>query len=54
VEYPYGMAQTRFIEALTRHQPALGVFYHAKVARHEDARKVLQDNLFSPALRTAL
>jgi len=34
--------ETRFIEALTRHQPALEAFCHAKVARHEDAREVLQ------------
>lgn len=46
MEYPYDMAhrfdETRFIEALTRHQPALEAFCHAKVARHEDAREVLQ------------
>ena len=42
MEFPYDMAQTRFIEALTRHQPALEAFCHAKVARHEDAREVLQ------------
>jgi len=34
--------ETRFIEALTRHQPALEAFCHAQVARREDAREVLQ------------
>lgn len=34
--------ETRFIEALTRHQPALEAFCHANVARREDAREVLQ------------
>lgn len=34
--------ETRFIEALTKHQPALEAFCHANVARHEDAREVLQ------------
>ena len=48
MEYPYDMAQTRFIEALTRHQPALGAFFCARVARQEDAREVLQDNPFLP------
>lgn len=34
--------QTRFIEALTRHQPALEAFCHANLANREDARDVLQ------------
>lgn len=34
--------ETRFIEALTRHQPALEAFCLAQVARREDAREVLQ------------
>ncbi|CAN5877309.1 sigma-70 family RNA polymerase sigma factor [soil metagenome] len=34
--------QTRFIEALTRHQPALEAFCHANLANREDAREVLQ------------
>ncbi|MBX7211678.1 MAG: sigma-70 family RNA polymerase sigma factor [Verrucomicrobiaceae bacterium] len=34
--------QTRFIEELTWHQPALEAFCHANVARREDAREVLQ------------
>ncbi|HRX56506.1 MAG: sigma-70 family RNA polymerase sigma factor [Verrucomicrobiales bacterium] len=34
--------ETRFIEALTRHQPALEAFCHALVARREDAREILQ------------
>lgn len=33
---------TRFIEALTRHQPALEAFCHASLANREDAREVLQ------------
>ena len=33
---------TRFIEALTRHQPALEAFCHANLAHREDAREVLQ------------
>jgi RNA polymerase sigma-70 factor (ECF subfamily) len=33
---------TRFIEALTRHQPALEAFCHANLANREDAREVLQ------------
>ena len=32
----------RFIEALTRHQPALEAFCHANLANREDAREVLQ------------
>ncbi|MFZ4766349.1 MAG: sigma factor [Roseimicrobium sp.] len=34
--------ETRFIEELTRHQPALEAFCHAHVARREDAQEVLQ------------
>jgi RNA polymerase sigma-70 factor, ECF subfamily len=34
--------ETRFIEALTRHQPALEAFCHANLANREDAREVLQ------------
>ena len=33
---------TRFIEALTRHQPALEAFCHANLANREDAREVSQ------------
>ena len=33
---------TRFIEALTRHQPALEAFCHANLANREDAGEVLQ------------
>jgi RNA polymerase sigma-70 factor, ECF subfamily len=33
---------TGFIEALTRHQPALEAFCHANLANREDAREVLQ------------
>lgn len=38
----HGFDETRFIEELTRHQPALEAFCHATVARREDAREVLQ------------
>jgi RNA polymerase sigma-70 factor (ECF subfamily) len=34
--------ETRFIEALTHHQPALEAFCHANLANREDAREVLQ------------
>ena len=34
--------QTYFIEALTRHQPALEAFCHANLASRDDAREVLQ------------
>ena len=34
--------ETRFIQALTRHQPALEAFCHANVGRREDALEVLQ------------
>ncbi|GAB5406451.1 MAG: sigma-70 family RNA polymerase sigma factor [Aureliella sp.] len=34
--------ETRFIEALTRHQPALEAFCHAHLANREDAREVMQ------------
>ena len=36
------MDETRFIEALTRHQPALEAYCHANLANREDAREVLQ------------
>lgn len=34
--------QTRFIEALTRHQPALEAFCHANLANRDAAQEVLQ------------
>ena len=34
--------ETRFIEALTRHQPALEAYCYANFANREDAREVLQ------------
>lgn len=34
--------ETRFIEALTRHQPALEAFCYANLANRDDAREVLQ------------
>lgn len=34
---------SRFIEALTRHQPVLEAFCHANLARREDAWEVLQE-----------
>ena len=34
--------ETRFIEALTRHQPALEAFCHAQLANREDAREAMQ------------
>ena len=34
--------ETRFIEALTRHQPALEAYCHANLAKREDAQEVLQ------------
>lgn len=34
--------ETRFIETLTRHQPALEAYCHANLANREDAREVLQ------------
>lgn len=34
--------ETRFIEALTRHQPALEAYCHANLANRDDAREVLQ------------
>jgi RNA polymerase sigma-70 factor, ECF subfamily len=43
---PEGQANTpdsRFIEALTRHQPVLEAFCHANLARREDAWEVLQE-----------
>ena len=33
---------TRFIAALTRHQPALAAFCHAQLAHRQDAQEVLQ------------
>lgn len=39
---PPPLDETRFIEALTRHQPALEAFCHAHLANREDAREVLQ------------
>lgn len=39
---PTPLDETRFIEALTRHQPALEAFCHANLANREDAREVLQ------------
>lgn len=36
------MEESRFIEALTRHQPALEAFCYAKFANREDAREALQ------------
>ena len=34
--------ETRFIEALTRHQPALAAFCHAQLAMRQDAQEALQ------------
>ena len=34
--------ETKFIEALTRHQPALEAFCHAKLARRQDVQEALQ------------
>lgn len=39
---PQAFDETRFIEALTRHQPALEGYCHANLANREDAREVLQ------------
>ena len=39
---PPPLDETRFIEALTGHQPALEAFCHANLANREDAREVLQ------------
>ena len=39
---PSDFDTTRFIEALTRHQPALEAFCYANIARREDAQEVLQ------------
>ena len=39
---PNPFDETRFIEALTRHQPALEAYCHANLAHREDAREVLQ------------
>lgn len=34
--------ETRFIEALTRHQPALDAFCHAQLVRRQDVQEALQ------------
>lgn len=39
---PLPFDESRFIEALTSHQPALEAFCHAHLARREDAKEVLQ------------
>lgn len=39
---PSAQQQTRFIEALTRHQPALEAFCHANLGNREEAREALQ------------
>ena len=39
---PPPLDETRFIKALTRHQPALEAFCHANLANREDAREALQ------------
>jgi len=39
---PNPLDETRFIEALTRHQPALEAYCYANLANREDAREVLQ------------
>lgn len=39
---PNPLDETRFIEALTRHQPALEAYCHANLANREEAREVLQ------------
>ena len=39
---PPPLDETRFIEALTRHQPALEAYCHANLANREHAREVLQ------------
>ncbi len=39
---PLPLNETRFIEALTRHQPALEAFCHANLGNREDAREMLQ------------
>ena len=39
---PPPLDENRFIEALTRHQPALEAFCYANLANREDAREVLQ------------
>ena len=40
---PPNTPDSRFIEALTRHQPVLEAFCHANLARREDAWEVLQE-----------
>jgi RNA polymerase sigma-70 factor (ECF subfamily) len=39
---PPSFDETRFIEALTRHQPALEAYCHANLASREHSREVLQ------------
>ena len=39
---PNPFDESRFIEALTRHQPALEAYCHANLANREDSREVLQ------------
>lgn len=39
---PHSIPDSRFIEALTFHQPVLEAFCHANLARREDAWEVLQ------------
>lgn len=39
---PSAHQQTRFIEALTRHQPALEAFCHANLGDRDEAREALQ------------
>lgn len=41
---PPSTPDSRFIEALTRHQPVLEAFCHANLARREDAWEVLQQS----------
>jgi RNA polymerase sigma-70 factor (ECF subfamily) len=40
---PSEVHQVRFIEALSRHQPALEAFCHAHLARREESREALQN-----------
>ncbi|MCU0791733.1 MAG: sigma-70 family RNA polymerase sigma factor [Opitutaceae bacterium] len=41
--HPAAFPDSRFIEALTRHQPVLEAFCHAQLANRADARDVLQE-----------
>jgi RNA polymerase sigma-70 factor (ECF subfamily) len=43
IEGPHTPPDSRFIEAITRHQPVLEAFCHANLARREDAWEVLQE-----------